>query len=97
MEATTRLVSNEDLNAAIAKASASLVPGPSKLSYATMKTWTPMVLKENFNAMTMLWDSGQIPLWWKKKWLCPMAKIDPVLATLDDLRPKSLLKTTRKI
>jgi len=45
----------------------------------------------------MIWETGQIPLWRKKKWLCPKAKIDPALATLDDLRPISLLGTTRKI
>jgi len=62
-EATSRPVSIEDLKAAIAKASASSVPGPSGLSYAMMKTWTPKVLLEAFNAMTMIWETGQIPLW----------------------------------
>jgi len=47
--------------------------------------------------MTMIWETGRKPLWWKKKWLRPKAKIDPALATLDDLRPIFLLKTTRKI
>jgi hypothetical protein len=37
-EATSRPVSIEDLRAAIAKASASSVPGPSGLSYAMMMT-----------------------------------------------------------
>jgi len=46
--------------------------------------------------MIMIWETGQIPLWWKKKWLCPKANIDSALATLDELRPISLLETTRK-
>jgi len=45
----------------------------------------------------MIWETGQIPLWWKMKWLCSKAKIDPALATLDDLRPIFLLETTRKV
>jgi len=61
-----------------------------------MKTWTPKVLKEAFNAMTIIWETGQIPLWWKKKWLCPKPKVDPALATLEYLRPISLLDITRK-
>ena len=96
-EATTRPVTIEDLKAAISKASSTSVPGPSGLSYLMMKTWTPKVLQEAFDAMTMIWETGQIPLWWKKKWLCPKAKVDPALATLEDLRPISLLETTRKI
>jgi hypothetical protein len=96
-EITSLPVTLDDLRLAIAKSSTSSVPGPSGLSYAMMKTWTPKVLKEAFDAMTMVWETGQIPNWWKKKWICPKAKIDPSLATLEDLRPISLLKTTRKI
>ena len=44
-----------------------------------------------------MWETGQIPNWWKRKWLCPKAKTDPSTATLDDLRPLCLLETTRKI
>ena len=95
--ATSIPVTIENLKAAIAKASTTSVAGPSGLSYAMMKEWSPKVLKEAFDAMTMIWETGQIPNWWKKKWLCPKAKIDPALATLDDLRPISLLETTRKI
>jgi len=57
-EATTRPVTIEDLKAAIAKASSTSVPGPSGLSYIMMKTWTPKVLKEAFDAMTMIWEPG---------------------------------------
>jgi len=57
----------------------------------------PKVLKEAFDAITMIYETGRITLRWKKKWPCPKAKIDPDLATLDDLRPISLLKTTKKI
>jgi len=96
-EVATRPVTIEDLKAAIAKASLSSVPVPSGLSYITMKTWTPKILKEAFNAMTMIWETSQIPLWWKKKGLCPKAKVDTALANLEDLRPISLLETTRKI
>jgi len=96
-EATTRPVTIEDMKSAVAKASSTSIPGPSGLSYIMMKTWPPKVLKEAFDAMTMIWETGRIPLWWKKKWLCPKAKVDPALATLEDLRPISLLETTRKI
>ena len=96
-DVTSKPVSLDDLRQAIAKSSTSSVPGPSGLSYAMIKSWTPAVLKEAFDAMTMVWETGQIPNWWKRKWICPKAKIDPSLATLDDLRPISLLETTRKI
>ena len=62
-----------------------------------MKEWTPAALTEAHQAMTMIWETGAIPNWWKKKWLCPKSKVDPDLATLDDLRPISLIETTRKI
>jgi len=96
-EVTTRQVTIDDLKAAIAKASSTSVPGLSGLSYTMMKTWTPKVLKKAFDVMTMIWETGQIPLWWKKKWRCPKAEVDPASATLEDLPPISLLETTRKI
>ena len=95
-EATSRPVSIDDLKAAIARAPVGSVPGPTGLSYAMMKTWSEKVLKEAFEVMTMIWELGQIPNWWKRKWLCPKAKTDPSTATLDDLRPLCLLETTRK-
>ena len=69
--ATSRPVSIDDLKTAIARAPVASVPGPSGLSYAMMKTWSPTVLKEAFDDMTMIWETGQIPNWWKRKWLCP--------------------------
>jgi len=68
-EATTRPITIEDL--------ISICPCP---------FWTILYYDaKTFDAMTMIWETGQIPLWWKKKWLCPKAKVDPSLATLDDL------------
>jgi len=61
-EVTTRPVTFAELKAAISKASSTSVPGPSGPFYIIMKTWTPKVLKEVFNAMIMIWETGQIPL-----------------------------------
>jgi hypothetical protein len=95
--ATNRTVTIDDLKAAIKRAPKTSVPGPSGLSYAMMKTWSPAALEEAHQAMTMIWETGEIPNWWKRKWLCPKSKVDPDLATLDDLRPISLIETTRKL
>jgi len=51
-----------------------------------MKTWKLKVLQEAFTAMIVIWETEQIPFWWKKNCLYLKAKIDPALATLDDLR-----------
>ena len=96
-ETTERPVTIEDLKAAITRAPVTSVPGPSGLSYAMMKEWTPKGLQKAFDCMTMIWETGQIPNWWKRKWLCPKAKVDPSQATLEDLRPLCLIETTRKI
>ena len=87
----------EELRAAIRRAPASSVPGPSGLSYSMMKEWPEEVLLAAHTAMTMIWDTGTIPEWWQWKWICPIPKVDPDLATLDDLRPIALLETTRKL
>ena len=68
-EATERPITIDDLKAAIARAPVSSVPGPSGLSYAMMNEWSPRVLQEAFDAMTMIWETGQISNWWKRKWL----------------------------
>ena len=86
-EAPTRQLSIDDLKAAIARAPAGSVPGRTGLTYDLMKTWPVKVLQEAFKAMTMIWETGQIPNWWKQKWLCPKAKTDLSTATLEDLRP----------
>ena len=54
-ETTERPVSLDDLKAAIARAPVNSVPGPSGLSYAMMKEWTPKVLQDAFDCMTMIW------------------------------------------
>jgi hypothetical protein len=95
--ATSEPVSIEELRAAIKRAPASSVPGPSGLSYAMMKEWPEEVLQAAHNAMTQIWDNGIIPEWWQWKWICPIPKVDPDIATLDDLRPIALLETTRKL
>jgi hypothetical protein len=86
---TSRTVTLADLKAAISRSPKKSVPGPSGLSYAMMRAWTPAALQEAHSAMTMIWETGSIPNWWKKKWSCPKSKIDSDLATLDDLRPIS--------
>ena len=96
-EGTSIPVSIEEFRAAIRRTPASSVPGPSGLSYAMMKEWPDEVLQAAHSAMTMIWDTGTIPEWWQWKWICPIPKVDPEVATLDDLRPIALLETTRKI
>ena len=96
-EATSQIITIEELRAAIARTPASSVPGPSGLSYAMMKEWPEEVLQAAHLAMTQIWETGTIPNWWQWKWNCPIPKTDPDIATLDDLRPIALLETTRKI
>ena len=96
-EATMTPVTTEELRAAIKRAPASSVPGPSGLSYAMMKEWPEEVLQAAHLAMSQIWETGTIPAWWQWKWICPIPKVDPETATLDDLRPIALLETTRKL
>ena len=65
--ATTRTVTLEDLQAAIARSPKTSVAGPSRLSYTMMKTWILSSVIEAHQAMTMIWETGQISNWWKKK------------------------------
>ena len=96
-EVTSTPITIDELRAAIQRAPASSVPGPSGLSYAMMKEWPDEVLLTAHSAMTTIWDTGTIPSWWQWKWICPIPKVDPETATLDDLRPIALLETTRKL
>ena len=54
-EVTSRPVLIDDLKSAIARTPINSVPGPTGLSYAMMKAWTPKVLQEAFDCMTMIW------------------------------------------
>ena len=95
--ATETPISIEELRAAIKRTPVTSVPGPSGLSYAMMKEWTEEVLQAAHTAMTQIWESNTIPDWWQWKWICPIPKVEPEIATLNDLRPIALLETTRKI
>ena len=86
-ESTSSPLKLDDLKSAIAGAPTVSVPGPTGLTHAMMKT---------FDAMTMIWETGQIPKWRKRRWLCPKANTDPTTATLEDLRPICLIETKRK-
>ena len=62
-----------------------------------MKEWPESVLVRAHAAVQAIWEDKIIPACWNKKWLCPKPKIQPDLATLQDLRPLNLLETPRKI
>jgi exonuclease III len=97
MEVLSQPISLDDLRNAIRKAPSGSVPGPSGLSYAMMKEWPESVLVRAHAAVHAIWEEKIIPACWNKKWLCPKPKIQPDLATLQDLRPLNLLETPRKI
>jgi exonuclease III len=92
-----RPIELEEVKHAIKKAPAGSVPGPSGLSYAMMKEWPEEVVFKFHMALNQIWEQKIIPQEWNIKWLCPKPKIDPEIATLDDLRPLNLLETPRKL
>eukprot|EP01041_Mallomonas_annulata_P008426 gene8426-biopygen4060 len=70
-------------------------PGPTGLTYAMIKVWPAETQKMAYQALAAMWEDRQIPPWWKWRWLIPVPKkTDPTLA---DLRPLTLVETTRKI
>eukprot|EP01041_Mallomonas_annulata_P042122 gene42122-biopygen5635 len=70
-------------------------PGPTGLTYAMIKAWPAETQKMAYQALAAMWEDRQIPPWWKWRWLIPVPKkTDPTLA---DLRPLTLVETTRKI
>jgi hypothetical protein len=87
----------EELRQAIRKAPSGSVPGPSGLSYDMMKEWPETVLQRVHETVDKIWREKLIPECWNKKWLCPKPKVDPEIATLNDLRPLNLLETPRKL
>ena len=92
-----RPIELEEVEHAIKKAPAGSVPGPSGLSYAMMKEWPEKVVLKFHKALNHIWEQKIIPKEWNIKWLCPKPKVDPDIATLDDLRPLNLLETPRKL
>ena len=62
-----------------------------------MKEWPETVLMRVHETVDKIWREKLIPECWNKKWLCPKPKVDPEIATLNDLRPLNLLETPRKL
>eukprot|EP01034_Spumella_vulgaris_P029001 gene29001-35972_t len=70
-------------------------PGPTGATYAMIKAWPAETLKMAYQSLTIMWEDRHIPPWWKWRWLLPVPKKpSPALA---DLRPLTLVETTRKI
>eukprot|EP01041_Mallomonas_annulata_P001235 gene1235-biopygen592 len=70
-------------------------PGPTGATYAMIKAWPAETLKMAYQSLALMWEDRHIPPWWKWRWLLPVPK-KPSPA-LGDLRPLTLVETTRKI
>jgi exonuclease III len=96
-EALLQPITIEELRQSIRLAPSNSVPGPSGLSYNMMKEWPLAVLEKAHAAVAQIWEDKIVPSCWNVKWLCPKPKVQPDLATLQDLRPLNLLETPRKL
>ena len=92
-----RPITMAEVQLAIKRAPSGSIPGPSGLSYAMMKEWPEEATKLFHSSINVLWEQKIIPQEWNLKWLCPKPKVDPEIATLNDLRPLNLLETPRKL
>eukprot|EP01034_Spumella_vulgaris_P028247 gene28247-35072_t len=85
----------EEFVTAISTAPKQSAPGVTGCTYAMMKAWPPQAMKMAHKALSTMWNTKEIPQWWKWRWLVPVPKKkDPSLA---DLRPLTLVEATRKI
>ena len=72
-------------------------PGISGLTSNMAKAWSDKVAEVAFNYMNVIWEARHVPDWWKDKWMIMVPKVFSAQLKTSDLRPISLLETTRKI
>ena len=62
-----------------------------------VRGWPPEVVAYAHSCLTQLWQADYTPDWMKWGWLCPKPKDPTVEATLDGLRPLTLMEVIRKV
>eukprot|EP01036_Dinobryon_divergens_P061463 gene61463-biopygen3177 len=64
----------EEFVTAISTAPKQSAPGVTGCTYAMMKAWPPQAMKMAHKALSTMWNTKEIPQWWKWRWLVPVPK-----------------------
>ena len=70
--------------------------GMSGLSFNMISRWPEQTLHVVYDLLRRIWDSKEVPAFWKWKWLVPIPKVNGI-SDLDKMRPIMLMETTRKL
>ena len=72
-------------------------PGITGLTSNMMKQWDPKIKQYTFELLQHIWDTKYVPKWWGFRWVVLIPKVSGKKVRTDQLRPISLLETTRKV
>jgi len=70
--------------------------GPSGTTYGMLALLDEDDLRVLYTAMARMWEAREVPALWKLRWMVPISKV-PIEPSIDQLRPISLVETSRKL
>jgi hypothetical protein len=70
--------------------------GPSGTTYGMLALLDEADLRVLYTAMARMWEAREVPALWKLRWMVPISKV-PIEPSIDQLRPISLVETSRKL